>query len=62
MQTVFQLRIRPTTYTVGHETINATTVIDTTETFSNNELEWYTTGEERGAIILTALVVKAQAL
>eukprot|EP01084_Bolivina_argentea_P274693 468255_1 len=37
---VFQLRIRPNCYKIGHETIAAKNVID--QNFSNDELEWYT--------------------
>jgi hypothetical protein len=58
VQAVFQLRIRPTTYRIGQQTIFATEPIDPTLTYKNSELEWYTTGEERGAILLTALVVR----
>jgi hypothetical protein len=59
VQAVFQLRIRPTTYAIGQQTIDATEPIDPTSTYKNTELEWYTSGEERGAILLTALVVRA---
>jgi hypothetical protein len=54
----FQARIRPSTYSIGQETVGVTAPIDDTGTVHNNRLEWYTTGEERGAILLTGLLVK----
>ncbi|KAL9975190.1 hypothetical protein ACROYT_G012319 [Oculina patagonica] len=53
-RTVLQLCINPDSYTVGPQTIGATTEID--PHFSNEELEWST--KQRGAIILYGLLVK----
>ena len=55
-QLAFQVRIRPGTYGVGQQTVGAVDRID--PHFSNNEVEWYTTGEEHGSLILTGLMVK----
>jgi hypothetical protein len=55
---VFQVRIRPGTYGIGQQTVGATDPVDATGTYSNNSLEWYTTGEERGALLLTGLLVQ----
>ena len=59
VQVAFVVRIRPNTYTVGQSTITHDGPVDTTGTYSDDELEWYTDAKERGAIILTNLVVSA---
>eukprot|EP01083_Nonionella_stella_P114737 339536_1 len=53
----FQLRIRPGSYTIGHETIGATKKGNTVDThFNNNELEWYT--KENVGIVVHGLLIK----
>lgn len=54
-QVAFQLRVRPSCYGVGPETVGAGhRKID--EHFPNAELEWYT--KEAGSVFLTGLLVK----
>ena len=55
-QLAFQVRIRPGTYGVGKQTMGAKERID--PHFPNNEVEWYTTGEEHGSLILTGLMIQ----
>lgn len=56
VKTMFQMRVMPGSYAVGHNTTGSTNKID--PYYSNSEVEWYTKGEVRGAIILTGLLVK----
>jgi hypothetical protein len=54
---MFQVRVRPGSYTEGPETVAARGPIDTTKSYGNDVIEWYT--EELGAVVLTGLLVKA---
>jgi hypothetical protein len=58
VQVMYQVRVRPGSYGEGQETVGATRPIDTTGSYSNTNIEWYT--EESSAVILTGLLVKAQ--
>jgi hypothetical protein len=58
VRVAFQLYIRPTTFGIGKETVRASGVIDSTGTYGNHEVEWYTSGTETGAIFLTGLLVQ----
>ncbi|XP_077984752.1 neuralized-like protein 4 [Glandiceps talaboti] len=51
---VFQVRIKPDSYSVGPETIGAASEID--PNFSNQEIEWFT--KQRGSVIMSGLLVK----
>ena len=56
-QVCFQLRVMPGSYAVGQETIAAgEEQID--PAYSNDEIEWYTTGDAKGSMILTGLLVR----
>jgi hypothetical protein len=57
-QAVFEVFIRPTTYSIGHETVRATGPLDESGAYPNTALEWYTPATEHGAIILTALLIR----
>jgi len=50
-----QVRLRPGTYSVGHQTVGATEPIDSC--ISNDSIEYYTKGDEHGSHILTGLLV-----
>lgn len=52
----FQVYVKPGSYKVGSQTIAANEQID--PRFNNNEVEWTT--KERGATVLSALVVKIE--
>ena len=54
----FQVRIHPSAYGIGQETVGATRrgeTIDASGTFPNTSVEWYT--DTKGTIFLTGLVV-----
>ena len=53
-QVAFQVLIRPGSYQVGRTTVERAQPFDTN--FSDDELEWST--KERGAVIVTGLLVK----
>eukprot|EP00812_Abedinium_dasypus_P010862 NODE_4458_length_672_cov_383.358185.p1 GENE.NODE_4458_length_672_cov_383.358185~~NODE_4458_length_672_cov_383.358185.p1 ORF type:complete len:198 (+),score=12.76 NODE_4458_length_672_cov_383.358185:3-596(+) len=50
-----QVLLRPGTYSVGHQTVGATALID--PCVSNDSIEYYTKGDEHGSHILTGLLV-----
>ena len=59
VQVAFKVRLKPTTYAIGQETVRATEQgkqID--PNFSNDEIEWYTKDDERGSIVLTGFLLK----
>eukprot|EP01083_Nonionella_stella_P278812 948229_1 len=57
VQCVFQLRIRPGSYGIGQETVGAARMGKPLDaSFSNNELEWYTT--EHVGIVLHGLLFR----
>ncbi len=58
VQVCLQVRIRPSTYLIGQQTIGAKCAIDSSGSYSNDEVEWYSRGEERGSIILTGLLIR----
>ena len=53
---VLQLRIRPESYGVGQETVGASSSID--PHVSNDSIEWYTKGDEKGSICITGVLFK----
>lgn len=57
---VLQVRLRPGTYAVGHQTVGATTSID--PRISNDSIEYYTKGDEHGSHILTGLLISLERL
>jgi len=52
---LLQVRLRPGTYSVGHQTVGVTNAID--PYISNDSIEYYTTGEEHGSHVLTRLLI-----
>ena len=52
----FQVHVKPGSYKIGPQSIGANEQID--PKFSNNELEWST--KERGATIISALLIKVE--
>ncbi len=52
----FQVYVKPNSYKIGPQTIEANEQID--PLINNNELEWST--KERGAMVLCALLIKVE--
>jgi len=50
-----QVRLRPGTYSIGHQTVGVTNPID--PYISNDSIEYYTPGDEHGSHVLTRLLV-----
>jgi hypothetical protein len=57
VQVMYQVRIRPGSYSEGQQTVRAAAAIDATGSYLNTGVEWYT--EEDCAVVLTGLLVKA---
>ena len=55
-QVAFQVRLKPESYSIGHETVHAAEPID--QHISNDSIEWYTRGDIAGSIIPTGLMVR----